>query len=64
MNSINITITAANQPRIVMPAYAFGSGRLRRHAGSCARVRSQGSHPGASVWIDDDRRPRQRCRSW
>ena len=24
MNSINITITAANQPRIVMPAYAFG----------------------------------------
>ena len=46
MNNINITVTAANQPRIVMPTYAFGGSACAVDAGSCARVRSQGSHPG------------------
>ena len=46
MNDITIIATAANQPRIVMPTYAFGEVACAVDAGSRARVRSQGSHPG------------------
>jgi hypothetical protein len=50
MNSINITITAANQPRIVMPAYAFGwvdcaVTPVRAHVSAL-----KGATQGTSVW--------------
>ena len=52
MSSINITITAENQPRIVMPTYAFGvvtcaqdAAPVRLHVSAL-----KGANPGTSVW--------------
>jgi hypothetical protein len=49
MNSINITITAANQPRIVMPAYGFGVDcavtPVRAHVSAL-----KGATQGTTVW--------------
>jgi hypothetical protein len=50
MSNIQITITAATQPRIVMPTYAFGvaacaDARVRTHVSAL-----KGGNPGTSVW--------------
>jgi hypothetical protein len=50
MNNIHITIPAANQPRIVMPTYAFG---VTTCAVAPVRTRVsalEGANPGTSVW--------------
>ena len=52
MSSINITITAENQPRIAMPTYAFGVVTCARDAAP-VRVHVsalKGATQGTSVW--------------
>jgi hypothetical protein len=51
MNSIQIIHTAATQPRLVMPAYAFGAVACAGDVNVRTRVSAlKGDYPGTSVW--------------